>query len=319
MISTLFTPEWCAWLYWVTSKVLPPNNSPSWTESPSTLTSGTTALVSLFDPYVIISSLLRNFWPWTSVRYNVSNVVLIAVTVPLNPAPLNTLTSPWSMVTTSPILYPDPPEILLKEVITPPEWFTVAVASVPPPVRETIGILLVLEKLYPEPPNARVIPLLVGLDPWPSINPVILSSSDVDTAPELIFLPIGNWVFVLVPFLIFNFNFLGNPCKALSDISCVLKLPASIGGLKNVTVPVGTNDAFLSLNVKSEYWLGVHIVPFCDLNKLPPKYCFPTTTLSTSGRLSVLTVFSFIVAIHISYLSEDGDKNTRAYSFFGSR
>ena len=73
------------------------------------------------------------------------------------------------------------------------------------------------------------------------------------------------------------------------------------------------------MNVKSSYWLGVHIVPFCDLNKLPPIYCLPTTTSSTSGRTVDLIVFSPILATHISYKSDDGAKNTRAYSFLGSR
>ena len=86
-----------------------------------------------------------------------------------------------------------------------------------------------------------------------------------------------------------------------------------------MVVPDSTNDALRNLNVKSWYWLGVQIVPFWDLNKLPPMYCFVTTTFSTSGKLVVPIVFWPIVATNISYLSEAGDKNTRAYSFSGSR
>ena len=48
-------------------------------------------------------------------------------------------------------------------------------------------------------------------------------------------------------------------------------------------------------------------------------YCLVTTTLSTSGKLPVLTVFLPIVAHHISYKSDPGDKNTNAYSLPGSR
>ena len=42
----------------------------------------------------------------------------------------------------------------------------------------------------------------------------------------------------------------------------------------------------------SSYWLAVQILPFCDLNKLPPTYCFVTTTDSASGKVCVLTVLS---------------------------
>ena len=44
------------------------------------------------------------------------------------------------------------------------------------------------------------------------------------------------------------------------------------------TFPDGTNLALRSLKVKSWFWLGVQIVPFCDLNKLPPIYCLETIT-----------------------------------------
>ena len=73
------------------------------------------------------------------------------------------------------------------------------------------------------------------------------------------------------------------------------------------------------MNVKSWYWLAVQIVPFCDLNRLPPIYCFATTTLCTLGRFWVLTVFWPIVADHISYLSDAGERITIAYSFPASK
>ena len=53
--------------------------------------------------------------------------------------------------------------------------------------------------------------------------------------------------------------------------------------------------------------------------KLPPRYCLDTTTFCTSGNCVVLIDFSPIVATNISYLSDDGHKNTNAYISPGSR
>ena len=44
------------------------------------------------------------------------------------------------------------------------------------------------------------------------------------------------------------------------------------------------NLALFNLNLRSSNWLGVQIVPFCDLNKLPPTYCLETMTDSASGK-----------------------------------
>ena len=99
----------------------------------------------------------------------------------------------------------------------------------------------------------------------------------------------------------------------------MFKLPGSIGVVYIVTVPDSTNFALRNLNVKSWFWLGVQIVPFCDLNKLPPIYCLDTTTFCTSGRDVVLTDFSPIVDTHMVYLSEDGHKNMSAYSSSGGK
>ena len=73
------------------------------------------------------------------------------------------------------------------------------------------------------------------------------------------------------------------------------------------------------MKVKSWYWLAVQIVPFWDLNKEPPIYCLETTTDCTSGTFWVLTVLPPIVAVHISYSSEPGERITIAYSLPDSR
>ena len=182
-------------------------------------------------------------------------------------------------------------------------------------------MLLIPLRLYPVPPVTISNDEFVDIEePWPSTTPVTLLSSVAVAEPVLTFLPIGNSLFVLEPDpVIATLSFLGRDRSPLLDIAWQFKLPASIGVLKNVAVPDGTNFALRNLKHKSWYWLGVQIVPFCDLNKLPPRYCLDTITFSTSGRFVVLTVFWPIVATHISYLSDEGDKNTRAYSFLGSR
>ena len=48
-------------------------------------------------------------------------------------------------------------------------------------------------------------------------------------------------------------------------------------------------------------------------------YCFVITTLSTSGKNWVLTVFSPILPIQTVNLSEDGAVKTRAYSLLASK
>ena len=73
------------------------------------------------------------------------------------------------------------------------------------------------------------------------------------------------------------------------------------------------------MNVRSWNCEAVQIVPFCDLNSEPPMYCLVTTTFWTSGRFLVLTVFLPIVAVHISYSSDAGERITIAYSWPGSR
>ena len=47
---TLLTPEWCAWLYWVTSNLFPEYNVPFWVESTLTNTLVATVLVLLPAP-----------------------------------------------------------------------------------------------------------------------------------------------------------------------------------------------------------------------------------------------------------------------------
>ena len=60
----------------------------------------------------------------------------------------------------------------------------------------------------------------------------MLLSSDKLTAPVLTFLPIGNTAFVLVPEpSISTLSFLGKERSALSEITCVFKLPGMIGEL----------------------------------------------------------------------------------------
>ena len=102
LISTLLFAPWCAWLICNTSRTLPENNSPFWTESPLTATLDITALVSLLVPYSTSASLLGNLSPWTSVRNKVSNVVEIFLTTNFNPAPLMTWAFELSTVKTSP-------------------------------------------------------------------------------------------------------------------------------------------------------------------------------------------------------------------------
>ena len=73
------------------------------------------------------------------------------------------------------------------------------------------------------------------------------------------------------------------------------------------------------MNFISSNWLAVQIVPFCDLNKLPPTYCLVTRTLSASGKVVVLIVFSPMRATHSSYRFDVGAKTTTAYSLSVSR
>ena len=47
---TWLTPEWCAWLYWVTSNLFPEYNVPFWVESPFTRAFGTGVLELLPTP-----------------------------------------------------------------------------------------------------------------------------------------------------------------------------------------------------------------------------------------------------------------------------
>ena len=102
LISTWFTAEWWAWLFWFTSNLFPVNNDPLTTESPLTRVFVTTVLVLLPEPYWTKVSLLVNFSPWTSVKNKVSNVAPIAVTTILNPWPLNTWALLLSIVNISP-------------------------------------------------------------------------------------------------------------------------------------------------------------------------------------------------------------------------
>ena len=132
-----------------------------------------------------------------------------------------------------------------------------------------------------------------------------------------IFLPTGKLLSVTP--VTGTLSFLGRERNGFWGRFLVLALPGVIGVLKNVVVPDSTKDAFLNLKHKSSYWLAVQIVPFCDLNKLPPIYCLLTITSSTSGKVVVWTVFCPISATHIVYKSEPGAKNTKAYSLFGSR
>ena len=77
--------------------------------------------------------------------------------------------------------------------------------------------------------------------------------------------------------------------------------------------------ALFNLNLRSSNWLGVQIVPFWDLNKLPPTYCLETITDSASGKVWLVTVFSPIRATHASMLFVVGAIRTTQYSLAGSR
>ena len=176
------------------------------------------------------SALSVNFSPFTSVRYKVSNWLLIAATTNLNPAPLVTFVLALSTVKTSPTWYPVPAPFITTFVTTSPDTVILHAAPLPFPVKEIVGTAVVLLNEYPDPP-AISSGVAIGA-PWPSTIPVILTSSASEGAPVLTFLPIGNLAFVLVPDpSILTINFLGSERIGLSIIFWVFSLPGSIGVL----------------------------------------------------------------------------------------
>ena len=97
-----------------------------------------------------------------------------------------------------------------------------------------------------------------------------------------------------------TFNFLG---------SVLIEFGSNLGkrllfvpnfGLNNVSVPDSTNLALYKVNFKSSNWFAVQILPFWDLNKLPPRYCFEITTFSVSGKALAEILISPILDIQAS-------------------
>ena len=117
-------------------------------------------------------------------------------------------------------------------------------------------------------------------------------------------------------------NFLG---YVFNELSCNLELTKSFvdkSELNSVREPgVVTNEHLYMLNFKSWVWVAVQIVPFWDLNKLPPRYCLVTILFDPWSTPSVWVsiVSSPIWAIHILYAIVAGARMTIAYSLAGSK
>ena len=176
--------------------------------------------------------------------------------------------------------------------ILPSFTVTSPIIPVPSPVWVTIEISeyvrTPLEGVYPTPGLIMVAALLSSIFATPA---VLIRVADA--------FRLSNWLMVTPGTnpadKVFDIA-VPNPTIAFLDRDVIefsanvgtSSLPVANSELKNLPVEGDVlNTALLIRNFMSSYWLGSHVVPFCDLNNDPKYGCWLIKTCCSSGNPTV--------------------------------